>query len=376
MAEPALKLMPQAADSAERAGSVPRFGRGSLRMMLLVAVPLVAAALGLWIYLAGGRYISTDNAYVGAPKVLITPDISGKVDRVLVREGQRVKAGDELFEIDPQPFRIALTQAEAKLALVRTDFANLKSNLQTLTQLAELAIKNVEIKKRDVERKQTLIANRTGSQADLDTALSVLVLMQRDAEIAAQRRAEALNQLLGDPNLPIEKFPAYMQARAALEQAQRDLDHTVLRAPIAGTATQVDNIQLGRYAMAGTPVLSVIDDSAPWVDANPKETDITHLAIGQRVIVDVDTFPDHTFHGAVIAISPGTGAQFAILPPQNASGNWVKVVQRVTVRIALDPDPQLAHLRSGMSATVSIDTQRQRTLAGLVGLPTAAKAPK
>jgi len=165
-------------------------------------------------------------------------------------------------------------------------------------------------------------------------------------------------------------------ARATLEQAQRDLDHTVLRAPIAGTATQVDNIQLGRYVTAGTAVLSVIDHNSPWVDANPKETDITHLKIGQRVTVDVDTFPDHTFRGTVVAVSPGTGAQFMILPPQNASGNWVKVVQRVPVRIALDPDPAVASLRSGMSATVSIDTQRSRSLAGLFGLSSAAQATK
>ncbi len=357
--------MPEATAATRPAPARSRF---ALRFVLLVVMPLIAAAAGLWLYLAGGRYVSTDNAYVGAPKVLITPDISGKIARVRVREGQRVAAGDELFEIDPTTFRIALTQAQARLATVQTEFTILKANYKTLTQLAELAVKNVEIKKRDVERKQTLITNRTGSQADLDTALSVLVLMQRDAETAAQRRREAFSQLLGDADLPIEKFPAFMQARAALEQAQRDLDHTVLRAPIAGTATQVDNIQLGRYVTAGTAVLSVIDDSAPWVDANPKETDITHLKIGQRVTVEVDTFPDRVFKGTVVAMSPGTGAQFAILPPQNAAGNWVKVVQRVPVRIALDRDPSAANLRAGMSATVSIDTGRTRTLAGLLGL--------
>jgi membrane fusion protein, multidrug efflux system len=172
-----------------------------------------------------------------------------------------------------------------------------------------------------------------------------------------QQRDSTLNQLLGDPNLPLEKFPAYRQAQAAVEQAQRDLDHTVLRAPIDGTATQVDNIQLGRFVMASTPVFSVVDDAAPWVDANPKETDITNLKIGQRAQVTVDTFPDHTFWGTVAAVSPGTGSQFAILPAQNASGNWVKVVQRVPVRIALDRDPAALGLRAGMSATVEIDTK-------------------
>jgi membrane fusion protein (multidrug efflux system) len=375
MAEPALKLMPNAPAAAEQVAKPSRGRRGTLRMMLLVVLPLLALAAGFYVYLSGGRYISTDNAYVGAPKVLITPDISGKIDRVKINEGQHVNAGDELFEIDPQPFRIALTQAEAKLASVRTDFANLKANLKALTQLADLATKSVDIKRRDVERKQALVNTRTGSQADLDTANWTLMSSQRDAETALQRKAEVFNQLLGDPNLPIEKYPAYMQAQAALEQAQRDLDHTVLRAPISGTATQVDNIQLGRYVTAGTAVLSVINDTSPWVDANPKETDITYLRVGQRVTVDIDTFPDHTFTGTVIAVSPGTGAQFAILPPQNASGNWVKVVQRVPLRIGLDPDPALSRLRSGMSATVSIDTGRSRSLASLFGLTSVAKTP-
>jgi membrane fusion protein (multidrug efflux system) len=182
--------------------------------------------------------------------------------------------------------------------------------------------------------------------------------------LAVQRKDQAFNQLLGDPKLPIEKFPAYMQAAAALEQAQRDLDHTLLRAPIDGMATQVDNIQLGRFVTAGTPVFAVFDDSAPWVDANPKETDITNLQIGQRATVFVDTFPDVVFSGTVESVSPGTGAQFAILPPQNASGNWVKVVQRVPLRVRLDRDPALSKLRAGMSATVEIDTGKRRSLFG------------
>ena len=150
------------------------------------------------------------------------------------------------------------------------------------------------------------------------------------------------------------------QAKAALDQAQRDLDHTILRAPISGTATQVDNIQLGRFVTAGTPILSIIDDQAPWVDANPKETDITYLRVGQKATLDVDSFPDHTFNGTVVAVSPGTGAQFSILPPQNATGNWVKVVQRVPVRIAFDKDENTRLLRAGMSVIVDIDTGHSR----------------
>ena len=373
MAEPSLKLVAEAPGIAGRARAFARIPRRRLRAILLVAVPLVAAAVGLAIYLGGGRYITTDNAYVGAQKVLITPDISGKIARVLVREGQRVKAGDELFDIDPQPFRIALTQAEGKLAAVRTEFAILKSNLRSLGKMAELAQQTAEIKQRDLDRKQALIANRSGSQADLDNSAAALVAAHEQAQTATQRRDDALNQLQRNPDLPIEQYPAYMQARAALDQAQRDLDHAVLRAPIDGTATQVDNIQLGRFVTAGTPILAIIDDSHPWVDANPKETDITDLKIGQPVLVVVDTFPDYPFFGTVVAISPGTSAQFAIIPPQNASGNWVKVVQRVPLRIRLDPDPMASKLRAGMSAYVEIDTGRKRWLASLFGSSTAAK---
>jgi membrane fusion protein (multidrug efflux system) len=330
-------------------------------------VPLIAAVAGLGFYLAGGRYISTDNAYVGAQKVLITPDISGKIASIMVAEGQHVSAGDELFAIDPVPFRLAVTQAASKLATVRTDFANLKTNLESYNHLVALAEKTIELKQRDVDRKNSLVVSHAASPADAENSAMGLVAAQNQLTQLKQQAAGALNGLLGNPDLPIEQYPPFMQAQAALDQAERDLAHTVLRAPIGGTATQVDNIQLGRYVTAGTPVFSVIDDAAPWVDANPKETDITYLRAGQTATVTIDAFPGRTFHGAVSAVSPGTGAQFAILPPQNASGNWVKVVQRVPARIAFDRDEDTRLLRSGMSALVEIDTGRSRSLGKLIG---------
>jgi membrane fusion protein, multidrug efflux system len=362
-----LKFAPDAPPLAVRTRSLVGMLRKRLRLILLVVAPLLVALAGLSFYLMGGRYISTDNAYVGAQKVLITPDISGKIDKVAVREGQHVSPGDVLFEIDPVPFQLALRQAQSKLETVRTDFNNLKGNLASLTKLVDLANKNSDLKQKDVDRKTALVANRSGSQADLDNSMAGLVTAQLQAQFATQQRGTTFNQLLGDRDLPIEQFPPYLLAKAALDQAQRDLDHAVVRAPISGIATQVDSIQLGRYVMAGTPVFGVMDDSHPWVDANPKETDITNLQVGQKVTIEVDTFPEHRFHGTVEAVSPGTGAQFAILPPQNATGNWVKVVQRVPVRIAFDPDPQLKSLRSGMSVTVDIDTRRHRTLGRLLG---------
>src|SRR5260370_33540535 len=166
----------------------------------------------------------------------------------------------------------------------------------------------------------------------------MLVTESAQLELLKQQTSTAKNQLLGNPELPLDQFPPYAQAKAALDQAQRNLDHAVLRAPMSGTATQVDNIQLGRFVAAGTPILSVIDDSRPWVDANPKESDFTYVAVGQPVTVEVDAFPNHLFKGTVGSLSPGTGAQFAILPPQNATGNFVKVVQRGPARIYFDSD--------------------------------------
>jgi membrane fusion protein (multidrug efflux system) len=368
MAEPALKLAPQPDAAAPQAKpSLFQRSRRRLRVLLLVVVPAIALVLGIVLYLSGGRYISTDNAYVGAQKVLITPDISGKVQGVRIREGQHVGVNDPLFEIDPVPFQLALRQAQSKLDSVRTEFANLKSNYRSLSHLVELGKEATELKRRDVERKTSLAATRAGTQLDLDNAKATLLTAELQLQLGQQQLSTTLNQLLGNPDLPIEQFPAYLQAKAVFDQATRDLDHTVVKSPISGTATQVDSIQLGRFVTAGMPVFSVINDSAPWVDANPKETDITYLRPGQKVDIAVDSFPDQAFHGTVNSVSPGTGAQFAILPPQNANGNWVKVVQRVPVRIAFDPGQDLSLLRAGMSVNVDIDTGRRRTVAALLG---------
>jgi membrane fusion protein (multidrug efflux system) len=316
--------------------------------------------------------VTTDDAYVGAQKVLITPDISGKIEKVVVREGQRVNEGDTLFEIDPVPFRLALQQAQANLATAKTNYETLKSNIQIYGQMGDLAQQGVDLKRRDVDRKTSLVKSNFGSQLDLDNSTTGLVTASAQLELLKQQVSTAKNQLLGNPNLPLEEFPPYAMAKAALDQAQRNLDHTVLRAPMNGTATQVDSIQLGRFVAAGTPVFSIIDTSKPWVDANPKESDFTYVAVGQPVTVDVDAFPDHVFKGTIGSLSPGTGAQFAILPPQNATGNFVKVVQRVPVRIYFDThDAAVQKLKAGMSSYVSIDTNHRRSLAKLFGFSPA-----
>jgi membrane fusion protein (multidrug efflux system) len=381
MADPVLRLAPEQKGNPSAPGKTavapPRRLMAAMRryrrVLLLVVLPLAVLAAGLVFYLNGGRYVTTDDAYVGAQKVLITPDISGKIEKVVVREGQHVNQGDELFEIDPVPYRLAESQAKATLEQARTTYNNLVSNLKIYGQMGDLMQQSVELKQRDVDRKSTLAKSNFGSQLDLDNASNATVTAKAESAFVQQQIASARNQLLGDANLPLEQFPPYFQAKAALAQAERNLDHTVIRAPMAGIATMVDQIQLGRFVVAGTPMFSVIDTSKPWVDANLKESDFAYVAVGQQVDIDVDAFPDHDFKGTIGSLSPGTGAQFAILPPQNATGNFVKVVQRVPVRIYFDSnDKFVAKLKAGMSAYTTIDTHHHRSLAALLGLSPAA----
>ena len=343
------------------------------RFLLLVVLPLAAAIGGLVLYLNGGRYVGTDDAYVGAQKVLITPDISGKIDKVVVKEGQHVNKDDVLFEIDPVPFKLAVDQARAQLEQAKTTYDNLVANVKIYGQMLDLAQQAVDLKQRDVDRKQALVAQKVGSQLDLDNSANAMVTAGAQAQFVRQQLSNAKAQLLGNPDLPLEQFPPYAQAKAQLDMAQRNLDHTVLRAPMPGIATQVEQIQLGRFVAAGTPVFSVIDVDQPWVDANPKESDFTYVAVGQPATLEVDAFPNHLFKGHVGSLSPGTGAQFAILPPQNATGNFVKVVQRVPVRIYFDmDDPLVKKLKAGMSVYATIDTGHKRSLATLLGFTPAA----
>ncbi len=385
MADPILKFPPDQKGNppaaVPMAKAKPRrrralaFIRRFRRTFLLVVLPLLALAGGLIFYLNGGRYVTTDDAYVGAQKVLITPDISGKIINVAVKEGQTVSTGDIMFQIDPVPFQLALAQARAKLDDAKTSHDNLVANVKLYAQTIEIVNAGIALKQRDVDRKNSLVKSNAGSQLDLDNSGTALVTAQAQLQLVKMQNSTALNQLLGNPELPLEQFPAYMQAKAALDDAQRNLDLTTVRAPMNGVATQVDSIQLGRFVMAGAPVFSVIDTSKPWVDANPKESDFTYVAVGQPVTIDVDAFPDHVFKGTIGSLSPGTGAQFAILPPQNATGNFVKVVQRVPVRIYFDSnDKYVQKLKAGMSAYTTIDTGHRRSLAALLGFSPAAAA--
>ena len=353
--------------TATDAADVKARKRRRWRFLLLVVLPLVAVASIGWLYLAGGRYVTTDNAYVSAQKVLITADVSGRIIEADVIEGAKVHPGDLLFSIDAANYEAAVKQAEAQLEQARSDYMNLRATVQSLADEKILAQQVIDARSTQLTKRKGLVAKGvTAADAMNDWRVTVA---SAKAELAGLQKteAEALAKLLGNRDLPLESFPAYMLAAAQLDKARTELDKTKIRAPIEGIATQVSNIQIGRFIAAGTPVFAVIADAEPWVEANLKETDLTHVALGQDVTITVDTFPDRVWHGRVDSISPGTGAQFSVLPAQNASGNWVKVVQRVPVRIAFAPSESTQALRSGLSVYVSIDTKHQRTLANLFG---------
>jgi membrane fusion protein, multidrug efflux system len=348
----------------------------TLRATLLLIIPALAACLALFFYLFSGRYIGTDNAYVGAQKVLITPEVSGKVVSIAVQEGQLLKPGDELFAIDAVPYRLAAQEAEARLARVKTDFESLKSNFASLGRRIELSRQALEAAQSDYDRKLALLNNRISTPSDVDRSRAALVVVKAQLEQLQQQEAATRIQLLGTADLALENFPQYVEALTTLDRARRDLANTTLRAPIAGVATQVTSIQMGRYLTAGAAVFSIIDSVNVWVEANPKETDLTYVRPGQPVAITVDAFPSRHWTGVVAAISPGTGAQFSILPPQNAAGNWIKIVQRVPVRIEFSPGQDVRRLRSGMSAVIEIDTGRVGKIASLFSSSAVAEGPE
>ncbi len=345
----------------------PKRGRrGASRFVLLVVLPIVALVAGGYWWLSGGRYVTTDNAYIGAEKVMITPQVSGAVSRIDVVEGRHVGVGDKLFEIDPAPYRAAVALAEGRVAAAEAEYENLRLSYKSDEDQIRMGQEAVKVRQSDFDRKSALLSQRAGTAVDLDNSAAALIQARQILAFVQQQLDSARIKLGGALDAPLDAFPDYMQAKAQLEDAQRNLSNTTVLAPIAGVATQVPQIQLGRFIAAGAPVFAVIADRGLWIDANPKESDLTYVHSGLAAIVTVDAFPDRTWRGKVGAIAPGTGAQFAILPPQNASGNWVKVVQRVPLRVELDADQDTSDLRAGMSAYVSIDTGRARTLSGVL----------
>jgi len=336
-----------------------------LRLILLAAVPLAVVLAGLAAFLMGGRWVTTDNAAIGADLAPVTAEVQGMIAQVHVAEGQVVKAGDPLFTLDQDPFKLALVVAQSQEQAARIKLSTLKAQYQKAASDIAIAKAAVAYRGREVTRSNELRRRDVTSESAVDKVKSDLATAQGYMGSLEAAAASALAALAGDPDLPLEKFPDYISARAMILKAERDLRKATIVAGIDGMVSKTEQLVPGRVISPGAPVLSLIATRNLWVDANPKETDLTHVAVGQKAEVTVDAFPGRTFTGTVVAISPGTGAKYSVLPAQNASGNWVKVVQRVPLRIKLDSAADAPVLRAGMSAEVAIDTGYRRSIADL-----------
>lgn len=344
-------------DAGEAAGKKRR--ANLRRIALIVVVPLILLIGGLYYYLTGDRYASTENAYVHQSILLVASDVAGRISEVDVKENQMVKPGDVLFRIDPAPFRIALDQADATLADSRQTVSQLKAAYSVAQAKLNAAQHTLTIRARELARAQDLAKKGFTTPANVDTAQLAEQTSQDAVKVANEDLSSAAAALGGNPDQPVDSYPAVRKALAAKAQAQLDLSHSTVTAKADGIVSQVGNLNVGQYADVGTAMLSIVETDKTWVEANFKETQITHMRPGEPATVVVDTYPGVTFHGEVSGIGAATGAEFSVIPAQNATGNWVKVVQRIAVRIKLDDAGQRA-LRSGMSATATVDTGKTR----------------
>ena len=340
--------------------------KARLRRVAMIGGVSVVAAVALVLWLTGGRYAGTDDAYVQAAKLMVTTDVSGLVQSVEVREGQHVKAGQVLFRLDPKPFEIALANAKAELAQSVMDVQSTKADYRGAVAQANSQAAQVRLAQITYKRFSALAADRAISATQLDQARGAYQSAEATLGSLQQNAQTQLAKLNGNPGMPPEQAPAYLKAKAAVDEAQRQLSHTVVRAPFEGDVTEVDSLQPGTLvisAMAAfttTSAVGLVSTSNVWVTANMKETDLTHVANGDPVSVTIDTYPGHTWHGHVDAVSRASDSAFSALPSENASSNWVKVVQRIPVRVALDIKRGDPPLRAGMSVIATIDTHHRR----------------
>ena len=332
------------------------------RWSLFALLPLVLA-VGFYWYVTGGQIMSTDDAYVEAEKVGISTDVAGIVQDVDVHENDHVAAGQVLYRLDPRPFQIALDDAKANLAQTAMTIEAMKQDYQRMLSDVEAQQVQVGLDQTNFNRDTTLLRSGTVSQAVFDQVKSTLEIDKSKLQSLRQQAQVQFAKLGGNADVDVTQHPQYKQAQAKVDEAQRQLDHTVVTAPFAGTATNVPAIAPGKYLAASTTAFYLVNETHVWIDANPKETELTYVRPGQSVTVTIDTYPNRVWHGTVESISPAASQEFALLPAQNTSGNWVKVVQRVPMRVRVDTgDQDLPPLRAGMSAEVAVDTGHARGL--------------
>lgn len=338
----------------------PKSRRKTKRAVMLFLVPLVAVAGGIAIYLHGGRYVETDNAYIKADKTSITSEVSGRITRVPVEENEVVKAGDLLLQIDPTSYEIAVEQARANLNDVRTTLTTLKAEYQSNLANIEVSKSQHDYLQKEENRQLNLLKKKYISQSQYDSARQNTLLVELEVNALKKGLKQVEESLGGDVNAPIEQHPKYRAAVAALDKAENDLAHVKIYAPADGVVTKV--VEKGQYISPGSLAMMLISDSDIWVEANFTETELTHVKTGQDVEVKVDYAPGYTWKGKVKSLSPATGAEFSVIPAQNATGNWVKIAQRLPIRIHLEQSDDAPKLRAGLSAVVTVDTHHQRHL--------------
>jgi membrane fusion protein, multidrug efflux system len=333
--------------------------RQRVRLPLMLAGPIVVLIAASWWYLTSGRYVSTDDAYVQAARTMISTDISGRVVKVAVHDNERVKQGQLLFQLDDRPYRIAVEEATAMLAAARLQVEALKATYHLKVADAGGAEETLAYQQREYERQRQLASSGVASRSVFDQVQNAMAVARQKVASTHSDIANILAQLGGEPDIPVEQHPSVQRAQAALDKAQLDLSYTVVRAQENGIATKVEQLQVGSYVTASTPVFAIVSDRL-WIEANFKETELTYMRPGQSATVEIDTYPGVAFGAKVVSLSPGTGLTFSLLPPENATGNWVKVVQRLPVRLQLEHyDPDLV-LPAGLSVSVDVDTNYRR----------------
>lgn len=341
------------------------WGRRIVRLFLMIVIPLGAAYGGIQIFLASGGAVDTDNAYVKARLHNMSAEVDGRVLAVLVEENDRVEKGQPLLRLDPEPYEIAMRAAKADLAAIRQDILSLADEYRRAAVDIELAKKRVTYLTTLHERQKKLRASGTSSAARLDEAAFQLQIAEEELRSVRGKRRQLLTDLGGDPDGATATHPDVQRAQAAIDRAELDLRRTRLVAPAAGIVARVKP-EPGEVIEANEPMILLVDEADVWIEANLKETQLTHVRVGQEAEIVIDAYPDATWRAKVESIAPATGAEFALLPPQNASGNWVKVVQRLPVRLQVVNPKSDFTLRAGMTASVTIRTGQEPRLPSIV----------